>query len=187
MTVTSKLSAHLAQHKFKSPQLVMCTLFIGFGDWSKLKFMETILLFIRIYYISRIISLYKTTAKYKCVLRQSCHQFARYDYCQHLRLLLRWLRHNLKLGNEVTMANSSKNLQHKILRFRYHRAKEYDLDGDKVDTDEFIYDSDISVEDKVPKSRLGKASEKRLVKGGKVEGQDKVVGQRREPEMADPS
>jgi hypothetical protein len=54
------------------------------------------------------------------------------------------------------MTSSSKDLQHKILRFKYHRAKEYDLDGDKVDTDEFIYDSDVSVEDKVPVSRLGK-------------------------------
>lgn len=71
------------------------------------------------------------------------------------------------------MAKSSKNLQHKILQFRYHRAKEYDLDGDKVDTDEFIYDSDVSVEDKVSASRLGKPVDASGMTGDKV-----PVGQR---------
>jgi len=54
------------------------------------------------------------------------------------------------------MANLSKDLQHRILQFKYRRGKEYDLYGDRVDTDEFIYDSDISVEDKVPTSRQRK-------------------------------
>jgi hypothetical protein len=61
-----------------------------------------------------------------------------------------------------------KNLQHRILHAKYHRAKEYDLDGDRVDTDEFVYDSDISVEDRVPASRgttLKKPIVERIVEG----------------------
>lgn len=57
---------------------------------------------------------------------------------------------------QPVMFETSKKEPQKILRLRYHCLKEYDLEGDRVDTDEFIYDSDVSVEDRVQVPRLGK-------------------------------
>jgi len=54
------------------------------------------------------------------------------------------------------MLETSKKEPQKILRLRYRCLKEYDLEGDRVDTDEFVYDSDVSVEDRVQVPRLGK-------------------------------
>ena len=62
------------------------------------------------------------------------------------------------------MTNPSKRLQHRILHFKYCRATEYDLDGDRLDTDEFIYDSDVSVEDKVQPSPLAMSLRKQYIK-----------------------
>ena len=78
------------------------------------------------------------------------------------------------------MAHPSKKLQHRIPQFKYHCWKEYDLDGDRLNTDEFIYDSDISVEDKAPKQRFGKLLEKPSAKRDVMGGvkSDSVTGQR---------
>ncbi len=63
------------------------------------------------------------------------------------------------------MLETSTTAPQKILRLRYHCLKEYDLEGDSVDTDEFIYDSDVSVEDRVQVPRLGKSWPAAVLKG----------------------